>query len=297
MEFRRFQQFIAVAEAGTISGAAARLYMSQSSLSASIAALERDLAVTLFRRGRHGVVLTPAGHALLEPARAAVRGVANAKIAAQTQQSAVPPLRIGTTFALPGLEADHAAAEIKARHPRMIVEVAHYGMMNISSFVADGELDIAITPVTRPLPENVDARGFTSTALAVICPIGHRLAGKAGIRPADLENETVITVAGHNPLDDVTDRLARRARSNRAPRMRAHTWLTALSLVRRGVGITLGPPFTGDFYPAGLAVGELEHPPSFESAILARSDARHDDAIAEFCTVLNGLKQSAAPAT
>lgn len=296
MEFRRFQQFIAVAEEGTISAAAERLYMSQSSLSASIAALERDLAVTLFRRGRHGVVLTPAGHALLEPARAVVRGVASAKIAAQTQQSALPPLRIGTTFSLPGLEAEHAAAEIKLRHPRMTVEVAHYGMMNITSHVADGELDIAITPVTRPLPENVDARGFTSTTLAVICQTGHRLAGKAGIRPGDLEGETVITIAGHNPLDDATGRLARRARSNRAPRIRAHTWLNALSLVRRGIGVTLGPSFTGDFYPAGLAIGELEHPPSFESAILTRNDARRDDAIAEYCTVLNDFTQDTGKA-
>lgn len=289
MEFRRFQQFIAVAEEGTFSAAAARLYMSQSSLSASIAALEKDLAVTLFERGRHGAVLTPAGRALLEPARAVVREVASAKSAAQSQPRPRPPLRIGTTFALPGLEVEQAATLMKARHPEMIVEVTHYGMMNITDFVADGELDVAITPVTRPLPETVDASGFTTTALAVICATGHRLAGRTGIRPSDLEDETIITVAGRNPLDDATRRLARRGSNDRMPRIRAHTWLNALALVRGGVGVTLGPLFPGDFYPAGLAIGGLDKPPSFESAILTRSVARQDGSVTEFRAVLDDV--------
>lgn len=289
MEFRRFQQFIAVAEEGTISGAAARLYMSQSSLSASIAALEKDLAVTLFDRNRHGVVLTAAGRALLDPARAVVSSVASARSAAQAEQLPLPPLRIGTTFALPDLEVEQAATVMKSRHPEMVVEVSHFGLMNLTDCVADGELDVAITPVTRPLPETVGARGFRSVALAVICPAGHRLAGRSDIRPADLDGETIITITGRNPLDDATSRLARRGSNDRMPRIKSHTWLNALALVRRGVGVTLGPNFAGDFYPAGLAIGGMENPPSFESAILTRSVARLDDGIAEFCTIVTDL--------
>jgi len=64
------QSFLAVAEAGSLSGAARRLGMTQPSLGRHIAQMEKSLKVALFTRAPRGLALTPAGQALLPHARA-----------------------------------------------------------------------------------------------------------------------------------------------------------------------------------------------------------------------------------
>lgn len=79
MERRHLEYFLAVAESGSFTRAAARLTIAQPSLSQSIAALERELGAALFERLGRGVKLTPAGEALLEPARRSLRSFMLAK--------------------------------------------------------------------------------------------------------------------------------------------------------------------------------------------------------------------------
>src|SRR3954452_21519928 len=79
MELRHLEYFLAVVEEGSFTRAAARLYMVQSSLSASLLSLERELGTELFIRGRRGVELTDAGRALLDPARAVLADANHAR--------------------------------------------------------------------------------------------------------------------------------------------------------------------------------------------------------------------------
>ncbi|AZI42486.1 LysR family transcriptional regulator [Deinococcus psychrotolerans] len=62
---------IAVADSGSFSEAALRLGVAQSSVSYAVKAVEKELGVQLFERGRYGARLTPAGSAVLEQARLA----------------------------------------------------------------------------------------------------------------------------------------------------------------------------------------------------------------------------------
>jgi DNA-binding transcriptional LysR family regulator len=87
MDRRHLEYFLAIAESGSFTRAAAGLNIAQPSLSHTILMLERELGAQLFERLGRGVKLTPAGQALLEPARrtlgsfqfaqAAVRSVAS----------------------------------------------------------------------------------------------------------------------------------------------------------------------------------------------------------------------------
>lgn len=69
MEPRAAEYFLAVVEHGGVTRAAQALYLAQPSLSEAIRRLEEELGVVLFERSGRGLVPTPAGRALVEPAR------------------------------------------------------------------------------------------------------------------------------------------------------------------------------------------------------------------------------------
>ncbi len=69
MDWTLVQSFLAVAEEGSLSGAARRLGMTQPSLGRHVKLLEEALGVTLFTRAAHGLELTETGESLLAPAR------------------------------------------------------------------------------------------------------------------------------------------------------------------------------------------------------------------------------------
>src|SRR5437762_2370234 len=92
MELRQLEAFVAVAEERNFTRAAARLYVAQSGLSATIRSLERELGAPLFLRTTRHVELTAAGQALLGEAR---RTLASAHAAADAV-AAIEGLRRGT---------------------------------------------------------------------------------------------------------------------------------------------------------------------------------------------------------
>lgn len=68
MELEQLRIFISVAETGSFTKGAKRLYISHSTTSRAIAALEEELGARLFERSNHISALTPAGKVLLEEA-------------------------------------------------------------------------------------------------------------------------------------------------------------------------------------------------------------------------------------
>src|SRR5579863_8621785 len=81
MELRQLEAFVAVAEERNFTRAAARLYVAQSGLSATIRSLEKEVHAPLFVRSTRRVDLTPAGAAMLSEAR---RTLASARAAVDT---------------------------------------------------------------------------------------------------------------------------------------------------------------------------------------------------------------------
>ena len=69
MELEQLRIFVAAAEEGSFSGAARKLYISHSTVSRAVAALEEELGVRLVRRGNSVTGLTAAGETLLLEAR------------------------------------------------------------------------------------------------------------------------------------------------------------------------------------------------------------------------------------
>ncbi len=97
MELRHLRYFVAVAEAGSLTGAAAqRLHMAQPSLSRQIRDLEYEVGAQLLIRGARGIALTAAGRVFLDHARLALAQVEAAGAAARrAAQPAKPSFALG----------------------------------------------------------------------------------------------------------------------------------------------------------------------------------------------------------
>ena len=86
LELRHLRYFVAVADAGTFTRAAERLFIAQPTLSQQIGRLEQIIGTPLLHRGRDGVRLTAAGTVLLDAARDVLAAVDHA--VSQTRQAA-----------------------------------------------------------------------------------------------------------------------------------------------------------------------------------------------------------------
>ena len=73
MDFRDLQYVIAVADCGSITEAAKKLYISQPSLSYIISKIEQDIGVQLFHRKNYPLTLTYAGEKYVDTARTILR--------------------------------------------------------------------------------------------------------------------------------------------------------------------------------------------------------------------------------
>lgn len=100
LELRHLRAFVAVADDLNFGRAAARLFVSQSTLSRHVASLERTLGCVLLRRSTQHVALTPAGECLLERARSILGDVDEAvrETRAVGGELAARILRLGHPF-------------------------------------------------------------------------------------------------------------------------------------------------------------------------------------------------------
>jgi DNA-binding transcriptional LysR family regulator len=88
-DWNQLKAFLETAEAGSLSAAARKLGLTQPTLSRQVAAIERQLGVTLFERAGKAMVLTGTGLALLEHARVMGAAAEDLTLAATGQSQAV----------------------------------------------------------------------------------------------------------------------------------------------------------------------------------------------------------------
>ena len=200
MELRQVGTFRAVAQELSFSRAAARLGYVQSSVSAQVAALERELGVPLFDRLGRRISLTDAGEvmfsysgkllALAEETREAVSdaGAGAGEVTGSLTVSAPETL---LTYRLPRL-----LALFHERHPkvRLSVRPSAIGklMGETREAVEEGRVHVAFV-----LDEPVEAEGLSvetmiDESVTVIAPASHVVVSSSLVGPRDLTGETVL---------------------------------------------------------------------------------------------------------
>src|SRR6201998_2560843 len=157
MELRELSAYVAVVEEGGMSAASRRLRVSQSALSQTVSALERELGVTLLERTSTGVRPTEAGTTLLTEARAIL---ARSPQAVRTMSNYTPQssgvIRLGIPLELHPDVLPAALAKFAAESPHARVVPQHLSTAAQFSALRADQLDVGLVR-ERPSGSEFDA--------------------------------------------------------------------------------------------------------------------------------------------
>lgn len=244
MELRRLRLFLAVADHGSFTGAAAAEYMTQASLTQAIRDFEREVGLQLFRRNGRHVVLTIAGETLVGPAREALA----AFDACHASVTAITGLVSGRLdiCCMAGLQA-HPLADIvgmfRQRYPGVDVEIdAPDDQLEIGRLVASGRYDLGVS-VEGAIPSHVVLKQIAHREIQVVFPPGHE-------SPEQVTNHELAAlplISTPNGAPRITKFLLENA--GRAPRIavKVSDRSALIPLVLAGAGVALLPSSAAEF--------------------------------------------------
>lgn len=235
---KRYEIFLKVAETGNITHAAEILHYTQSGVSHAIAALEKETGFPVFRRSRHGVVLTPGGQRLVRPIRQLVNQKQDlAQVIADINHVVSGTLRIGTFTSvsvewLPGL-----IQQFRQRYRNVDFELCAGDYDEIREGILDGRLDCGF--LTEAVAGKMAYVPLYQDEMKVLMNPQHPLARQAAISLEDLLSEDfIVPLAGS---DDDLWRAVRPYGNQIHVRYRLNDDFSVMALVAGGFGISLMP--------------------------------------------------------
>lgn len=246
--------FLAVIDSGSFTAAAAQVNVSQPTLSAGIAKLEREAGAKLFRRNSQRVELTEAGARFAVHARRIERefNLAQASIGGLAPADT---LRLGVLTTLATTELAAFTADAARAAPGLAIELVEGNAAALSQHLSRGRIDLALTAAHGEPGRGVEPLRSEPYVLAL--PAAHPLAHEAAVPGEALAGETMIVRRNCEALSETSRYFTRRGiRPFFA--LRTANDDRALEMVAAGLGVTVIPAshrHTGVASPALLGFG------------------------------------------
>ena len=272
MELRHLRAFLAIADEGTLTRAAARLHLTQPALSRTLAQLEKHLGARLVDRSTHHLELTERGHVFRAKAFLAVAAVDEAL---DPDRLGTWPLRVGHAWAALGERTTPLLRGWRAAHPEIPLELLRVD--DRSAGLAQGRVDVAILRSGISDAGLVVAELTTEARLAAV-PVDSPLAGRESVLLAELTAYplAVNAVSGSTTMDLWPAGAAPRTT---VPVANTDDWLSAIA-AGRAVGVTTTA--TAEMYPMpAVAYVPLRDAPAV-TVYLAWRDPPGHPSIADF---------------
>ncbi|WP_040867865.1 hydrogen peroxide-inducible genes activator [Nocardia exalbida] len=237
----QLRAFVAIAEYRHFGTAAARLGVSQPTLSQALAALEHGLGLQLIERSTRRVLVTAAGMRLLPKAMATLEA-ADRFVASATGDGLGGTLRMGiiptvAPYVLPGL-----LPELRKRLPELRPQIVEDQTARLLDGLRTGVLDVALLAVPTEMPGLVEIPLYTEE-FVLVTPRGHELAGRTDLAAEVLDAQPLLLLDEGHCLRDQTLEACRSADVHPAAvgDTRAASLSTVVQCVAGGLGVTLIP--------------------------------------------------------
>lgn len=239
---RQLQYFVAACEAGTVSGAAHAVAISQSAVTDAIKDLEVDLGVSLFERHRRGLLLTNQGHQFYRHATRILSSVSDARRSFSGQETGLEgALHLGVTAMVAGYILSDLLARFRRAQPLIKVTAIEDSSDYLEHLLIGGELDVAVMVMSSLRDRTaLQAEIFVTSPYRLWLPSGHRLASADIIEIADLAGEPLIMLAV-DETEENTGKLLSALGTRPEVAFRTRSVEAVRSLVATGAGLAILP--------------------------------------------------------
>ena len=268
MRARQLEVFTAVMRAGTVTGAARMLNISQPALSQILIHAEDELGFALFDREKGRLRPTPEAIELFPEAErlfAGLEGLRRKTADLRLGRAGLVRLAASTPPAM--ALVPRALAEFRARHPDILLRSHVAPLAAMVAMLRAGDAALALALDDR-LPNDIAAEVIGRVGFCCVLPENDPLAARDALSFSDLAGCTVISYRGDTrPHEELT--LAARAQGQGfAPRIEIDTSISAVGFVQAGLGVAV----VDDLLPwpqfAGLVVRRLEAGPMLPLSLL-----------------------------
>lgn len=171
MDLNQLRIFSVIAKEGTLARAASLLCLSQPAVSAQLKALEESFHLKLFDRTSRGMLLTHAGHAILEEATRALAAASNVAAMARqfVSQGVSGTFRLGTIVNPKMLRLSDLIALLVEQHPHVQLSFSQGISGDIMDLIGNRELNAGYV-IGQPADERITAMRIAPITLRVVAP-------------------------------------------------------------------------------------------------------------------------------
>jgi LysR family transcriptional regulator, hydrogen peroxide-inducible genes activator len=241
MELHQLRYFVAVADEGSFSRAAAKVRVAQPSLSQQIRKLEAEIGQPLFDRLPRSVVLTEAGRCLLEYARQILASIGDArrcvdelkgKIAGDVAVGAIPTI---APYVLPEL-----VVTFQNHYPDVTLHIVEDVTEGITRRIEAGELDVALAS-TCPRSPTLRVELLGREPLLALVPEGHPLAKQTVVSFDDLKSQRFLLLHEMHCLSQQVHHLLESRRLLPEIALAGSQLSTIANMVAAEIGVSIVP--------------------------------------------------------
>jgi DNA-binding transcriptional LysR family regulator len=277
MDTRLLRTFATVARTENLTAAAERLHLVQSTVTAQVQALEKELGLRLFDRMARGVVLTGAGREVLAQAEAVLEAESRLRTVATSAGGAGGPVTgrvvLAAAETLVSARLPGVIAALRRSHPSVEVDLRTMGTAAAVSALRSGELDLALLLEDEAAFRDIECAPLAREPLVLVCSPEHPAAARSDTGWAELAREDYfLHEQGCSYSDRFIERLLAAAHGAPLRITRFGSLEAARSCMAAGLGLSL---LARANVAEALAAGRLTQVPGSQFPDITVQLARH----------------------
>lgn len=258
MEFAALKAFVAVAETGSFSVAAERLFLTQPAVSKRIAALESELDTRLFDRIGRTVTLTEAGVALLPRAQNMLVELKDSIRAVSSLSDEVRgTLRFATSHHIGLHRLPPTLKRYTQAYPQVRLDIRFMDSEAACVAVEHGDLELGIVTLPPAPSSNLTTEVIWQDPLGIVVSRSHPLTGKADVTLGELAQHVAVLPSSNTYTRQIAEQAFSRLGLELEVTFSTNYLETIKMLVSVGIGWSLLPNTMLDKHICMLSVEEL----------------------------------------
>jgi len=241
MEIHQLRYFVAVADEGSFSRAAAKVRVAQPSLSQQIRKLEAEVGQPLFDRLPRSVVLTEAGRCLIDYARQILASIGDARRCVDELKSEIAGgLSVGAIPTIAPYVLPELIGKFQKHYPEVTLEIVEDVTDGITRRVEAGELDVALASTCQQSP-TLRREALGNEPLLALVPKGHPLAKKTLVTLDDLKSQRFLLLHEMHCLSQQVNHLLAVRRLRPEVALAGSQLGTIANMVAAAIGVSIVP--------------------------------------------------------